>query len=319
MSPDEARHARASSLGIAVFAALAIIARLRTARPALPVTILAAMLVAAAAAGGCLGWGWTHGAAAPAPATAAVAAIDEPKEAAPPRPVDTRLDVPAAPAPARAPAPSRATPETLSARIDRLARSPDPVDAFAAYRLATGCLWARDHEAWMATHVSPGDRALLPTTQSACGDIASDQIQSRLRWLERAALAGVHHAATEMAREGPDGLGLATPAQDAGFEQRLQAAYEAGVHTCDPESLENRESAYENGAGVEPDRARALAYWVAYRDCRRRLADTPGGILGDADSITRRMGATLSADEIATAVGTGQQMARDARPLPGDD
>ena len=169
-------------------------------------------------------------------------------------------------------------------QVDRLSRSPDPVDAFTAYKLVTACVWARNHEAWMATHVSPDDRELLPTTQTSRDDIASDQIQSRLRWLERAALAGVHHAATEMAREGVEGLALTSDSdidspQNAAFAARLSTAYEAGVRTCDSESLENRETAYENGIGVPQDHARALSYWVANMECRKRLANAPGRIL----------------------------------------
>ena len=157
-------------------------------------------------------------------------------------------------APASAPrAPNRY--ESLSQKVDRLSRSADPVDAFAAYQLVTACIWARDHEGWMAHHILPSDRELLPTTQQACGDIASDQIQSRLRWLERAALAGVHHAATEMLKEGPDGLGVSGSSdidapENAAWKQRVEAALDAGVHTCDPDSLESRVNSYESGLGV---------------------------------------------------------------------
>jgi hypothetical protein len=213
--------------------------------------------------------------------------------------------------------------ESLSQKVDRLSRSTDPVDAFAAYQLVTTCIWARDHEGWMAHHILPGDRALLPTTQQACGDIASDQIQSRLRWLERAALAGVHHAATEMLKEGPDGLGISgnndiDAPENAPWKQRVEIALDAGVRTCDPDSLESRVNSYETGMGVDQDRAKALTYWVATLECRQRLAGTPTSGLANGDSVTQRMGNTLTADQIAAAVSAGQQLARDARPLPGD-
>ncbi len=292
---------------------------MRIARP----TLLVASLVAVTAGGG-LVYGWSSSVQTPAPSIADVAAIDP---AAGPAPAPVAVAASAAPAPVDAAAPrapvARSAPETLAGQVDRLSRSADPVDAFAAYKLVTACLWARDHEAWMDHHVSPGDRALLPTTATACGDIASDQIQSRLRWLERAALAGVHHAATAMAREGPDGLGLASERdvdapQNAAFAERLAAAYDAGVRTCDAESLENRENAYESGNGVAPDRARALSYWVAYVECRKRLDGTPADILGNGDSVTQRVGMTLSVEQVAAAVSAGEQMAREARPLPGD-
>ena len=228
---------------------------------------------------------------------------------------------PAAPAPA----PSAPNPyESLAQKVDRLSRSAKPVDAFAAYQLVTACIWARDHEGWMAHHILPSDRGLLPTTQQACGDIASDQIQSRLRWLERAALAGVHHAAAEMIKEGPDGLGISGSSdidapENAPWKARVEAALDAGVHTCDSESLESRVNSYESGdLGVARDRAKALTYWVAYMQCRQRLAGTADAPLASGDSVTKRMGSTLSADQIAQAVADGLRLAHDAQPLPGD-
>ena len=228
----------------------------------------------------------------------------------------------AAPAPARRPS-APGPYESLAQKVDRLGRSPNPVDAFAAYQLVTTCVWARDHEGWMAHHILPSDRELLPTTQQACGDIASDQIQSRLRWLERAALAGVHHAASEMLKEGPDGLGISGSSdidapENAPWKQRVEAALDAGVRTCDSDSLESRVNSYESGMGVEQDRAKALTYWVAYMECRQRQVGAPEADLANGDSVTQRMGTTLSAEQIAKAVADGQRLAHDAHPLPGD-
>jgi len=279
---------------------------------------LVASTVAAVLVGGALVYGLGHGTAAavtsvPAPGPAQAMTREPELDAEP---------APAATAPIAAPrAPSRY--ESLSQKVDRLGRSSDPVDAFAAYQLVTACVWARDHEGWMARHILPSDRGMLPTAQQACGDIASDQIQSRLRWLERAALAGVHHAAVEMLKEGPDGLGtdagddIAAP-QNAAWKQRVDAALEAGVHTCDSDSLESRVNGYETGLGVEQDRARALTYWVAYMTCRQRFDDASVSALVNGDSVAQRMGSTLSAEQIARAVSDGQQLGRDARPLPGD-
>ena len=284
-------------------------------RPLLLAATLAALLVA-----GALAYGLHHDApTAPHPSTTSAPAQDDGPLAA-----TTAPGMPAA-APPPAPA-STAAPrayESLSQKVDRLGRSRDPVDAFAAYQLVTACIWARDHEGWMARHILPGDRALLQTPQQACGDIASDQIQSRLRWLERAALAGVHHAATEMLKEGPDGLGISGNAdidapENASWKQRVDAAIEAGVHTCDSDSLENRVNSYESGVGVPQDRAKALTYWVAYMECRQRQVAQPSSILANADSVTQRMGRTLTADQIAKAVSDGQRLAHEAQPLPGD-
>ena len=277
--------------------------------------MILATAVSAALVGGALVYGLDHGTAqaaanAAAMPTAVFAAVTPPAVVAP--------SAPPAPASAARPDPY----ESLSHKVDRLGRSPDPVDAFAAYQIVTACVWARDHEGWMARHILPADRGLLQTPQQACGDIASDQIQSRLRWLERAALAGVHHAATEMLREGPDGLGLGDSdidaPENASWKQRVADALDAGVRTCDADSLENRVNAYENGVGVAPDRATALTYWVAYMECRRRGAGQASTVLGNADGVTQRMGRSLTAEQIAQAVSAGQALARDARPLPGD-
>ena len=106
--------------------------------------------------------------------------------------------------------------------------------------------------------------------------------------------------------------------ENASWKHRMDAALEAGVHTCDPDSLESRVNAYENGQGVAADRGKALTYWVAYMECRQRLVSQPSAILANADSVTQRMGRTLTADQIAQAVSAGQALAHDARPLPGD-
>ena len=285
-------------------------------RPVLVASTLAAALVGAA-----LVYALTHGAEAaanppPLPPPVLATTPPEPDLAPPPPPVTAALPRPAASAPNRY--------ESLSQKVDRLSRSADPVDSFAAYQLVTACIWARDHEGWMAHHILPGDRELLPTTQQACGDIASDQIQSRVRWLERAALAGVHHAATEMLKEGPDGLGISGSSdidapENAPWKQRVETALAAGVRTCDTDSLENRVNSYESGMGVDQDRAKALTYWVAYMECRQRLVGAPASVIANGDSVTQRMGTTLTADQIAKAVSEGRQLAREARPLPGDN
>ena len=283
--------------------------------------VLLASTLAAALAAGALVYALMHNTAA---AVTTVPGIDPPvaPEPAPMAAVPVAAPVPASPAARTAPTPA-ARDESLSRKVDRLSRSNDPVDAFAAYQLVTTCIWARDHEGWMARHILPADRELLPTTQQACGDIASDQIQSRLRWLERAALAGVHHAGVEMLKEGPDGLGVSGSAdldapENAAWKQRVDAALEAGVRTCDSDALEHRVNDYETGLGVEQDRAKALTYWVAYMTCRQRLDVGASLQPAGGDSVTQRMGSTLSADQIAKAVADGQALGRDARPLPGD-
>jgi len=289
-----------------------------------PAVIPRPLLIAFALAAAMVAVGLVHGVRHGEPAAVAPASAQDVPAAPLPAPTPAPVAVvPSAPAPAKAP--SAPDPyESLAQKVDRLSRSANPVDAFAAYQLVTNCIWARDHEGWMAHHILPADRGLLPTTQQACGDIASDQIQSRLQWLERAALAGVHHAASEMLKEGPDGLGVSGSSdidapENASWKARVEAALDAGVHTCDSDSLESRVNTYENGElSIAPDRAKALTYWVAYMQCRRRLAGAPGLAPASGDSVTQRMGSTLGADQIAQAVAEGRRLAHDAQPLPGD-
>ncbi len=53
-------------------------------------------------------------------------------------------------------------------------------------------------------------------------------------------------------------------------------------------------------------------------ECRQRQVGGNSAILANGDSVTQRMGTTLSADQIAQAVRDGQRLAHDAQPLPGD-
>ncbi len=69
---------------------------------------------------------------------------------------------------------------------------------------------------------------------------------------------------------------------------------------------------------MRQDRAKALAYWAAYIGCRERFNAAPVAILANGDSVTQRMEGTLSAEQVAAAMTAGQQMARDAKPWPGD-
>ena len=57
---------------------------------------------------------------------------------------------------------------------------------------------------------------------------------------------------------------------------------------------------------------------LAYGRFVVRLVGASGSVLANGDSVTQRMGNTLSADQIARAVADGQRLAHDAQPLPGD-
>src|SRR6185369_12834389 len=118
-------------------------------------------------------------------------------DAAPPPPVDV-------------PAPMQ---RSLAAEVDRLMRSADARDAFAAYTLIDGCLRARDAESVVrALPVSAENQAIRQANAASperpellCGDLTSAQIAGRLSLLERAAAAAVPGAAMALVDEGPFG------------------------------------------------------------------------------------------------------------------
>jgi hypothetical protein len=97
-----------------------------------------------------------------------------------------RLTLPAPQVEAAKPQPSP------GARVDALANSADPHDAYRAFRLIDGCVRARAAEG-------------RQDIKSACRDIGPAQLRLRLPLLEAAARAGVPGAVTAWTGEGPFG------------------------------------------------------------------------------------------------------------------
>jgi len=202
------------------------------------------------------------------------------------------------------------TRDSLATRIDRLARSASPVDAYNAYKLVRTCLQAR-----LRSQAGAADADVA----AACEDIASDQVQARLAWLERAARAGVRHAATDFAAEGPQGLLVPRDAQgdweDASEWQERVAAYDdAGARRCDDVSVLSVQARYRL-RHFDPDPAAALTTWAAAAECVA-LGKAPMQPPDSRDvAILAQLRAQLGAAEADAAVSAGEEAARRAPPF----
>jgi hypothetical protein len=143
------------------------------------------------------------GARVPSPVLAAIDA--PPKAMAPP----SRVSVsPLASSPDTA-----AANASLAVRVERLARTGSPRDAFAAFGLLARCVRAHEFD----THLKslPMARGLDTLRASygdgrrwlreACSDLSTSQIDARIGLVEKAALAGVPGAASAWIEQGPFG------------------------------------------------------------------------------------------------------------------
>lgn len=108
--------------------------------------------------------------------------------------------------------------DSKSAEVTRLVATGVAEDAFKAWSLLAACNDRRRAEQEARANVASGppewlaERAkklrngdLARESQAACGDISQAQIGERLKHLERAAEAGIPHAAFGLMREGPWG------------------------------------------------------------------------------------------------------------------
>ena len=139
-----------------------------------------------------------------------------------PRVVPAVIDVPhtvvtapgriSAPPPASRPNAASAN-ASLAARVDRLARSGSPRDAFAAFALLARCVRAREFDTRLKSlpmergldalraHHGDGRRWL----REACGDLSASHLDARIGLVEKAAGAGVPGAASAWIEQGPFG------------------------------------------------------------------------------------------------------------------
>lgn len=201
--------------------------------------------------------------------------------------------------------------ESLAARVDRLSRSPRPADAYAAYKLVRACVDAR--------RLVQQGRGAAGSEQSACADLASDQIQARLAWLDRAARAGVRNAATDYGTEGPAGLLVPPEAQgdwsaDKGWQERLAAYYDRGALDCDLGSTLSVLARYRLGK-FPPDARVALTTWSAAQECIALGKTVPEPPDPRDAGVATTLGALLGPAEAEAAIAAGKAGARVAAPF----
>lgn len=101
----------------------------------------------------------------------------------------------------------------LAARVERLARTESPRDAYAAFGLLVRCVRAREFDTYFKS--LPMERALDALRSSygdgerwlreACSDLSTSQLDVRIGLVERAARAGVPGAASAWIEQGPFG------------------------------------------------------------------------------------------------------------------
>lgn len=216
------------------------------------------------------------------------------RSAPPGGPAPAALPMPASPAAATAeatgpawlsglgappPVPEAVPAEPLARRIERLAASEDPHDAFQAWWLLhacvvferTGRLPARDGT----------DREALADPAHACATLNERMKMARIDHLERAARAGVDGALAELVEEGPfgDPTALTTRPDDP-----LVKEWKARVNGMLNEQAEQGywSSLYQLFTGfwfghpaIAADRQSALAYGMALRDIMVKLDGVP--------------------------------------------
>ena len=101
----------------------------------------------------------------------------------------------------------------LAARVEGLARSESPNDAFAAFGLLARCVRAHEFDSHLKSlPMTPGLDALRSAygdggrwLREACSDLSTAQLDSRVGLAERAARAGVPGAASAWIEQGPFG------------------------------------------------------------------------------------------------------------------
>jgi hypothetical protein len=178
-----------------------------------------------------------------------------------------------------APLPAAAPPEPLARRIERLAASGDPRDAFQAWWLLHACVVFERTGRLLQSEGT--EREVLADPAHACATLNERMKMARIDYLERAARAGVEGALAELVEEGPfgDPTALTTRPDDP-----LVKEWKARVNGMLNDQAEQGvwSSLYELFTGfwfghpaIAADRQSALAYGMALRDIMVKLDGVP--------------------------------------------
>lgn len=202
-----------------------------------------------------------------------------------------------------------------SAEVDRLSKTGDPKDAFAAYELLFACADARI-SSLNGPHLIPefeAQRQKMPTPAEVCGDITPGQIASRRALVMRAAEAGVHGAVARLQREGAYSMetkharGPDEPEgpEEFKFADQLGELSKLSAATGDREALRILSLYY----GLHGDKVMELAAVIATDAADK--ADT-GKNYGPLNNIRGKAKMTLPPEEYRRALDEGARLVQQA-------
>lgn len=172
------------------------------------------------------------------------------------------------------------TEESLSAQVDRLAKSGDPADAFAAFRVLLKC-----------------------SQQSQCGDLSPGQRTMAYSLLQRAVAGHVPQAAVYLLTSAPDGRDVGEVWNDRAYaDWRQTALREIGAAADRGDPLAMRQMAELAHLDNRPDTA--LAYATAYADRQ------PPQFRDAWAAVVRMYERGMTPEQVAAATAEGHKVGR---------
>jgi hypothetical protein len=214
---------------------------------------------------------------------------------------------------------------SLSRAVQALAASKDPVDAFKAAQIMVQCrataTYVRQVEMTRLADRTPQQAedlksgALDAMGKKHCGDLDVNYMRAEIvPLLERAAAAGVLHAATALTLEGPFGNGWidvdlrpSDPLVSA-WKKRMGDVLTTAAAKGDWAAMSHLASNYGSGDGILErfDPTAQLRYTAAYAAAYEKQT---GKKLPHADDLLQKYARRLPPDQAKTAIAEGLQIA----------